>query len=159
MGIGDDFGTAFFKSQEATGSPLPLEGNVLLTVAEKDKTMMVPVAKRLAKLGFKIIATSGTGALLTKNGIKNILINKVQEGQPNITDAIKNGQLQLIINTPAGRGSLHDDSYIRMMAIQRRIPYVTSGAAAEATVEGIEAVKKGQSSPRPLQDYHRKAKK
>jgi carbamoyl-phosphate synthase large subunit len=159
MGIGDDFGTAFFKSQEATGSKLPLEGNVLLTVAEKDKSMLIPVAKRFSKLGFNIFATSGTSAVLTKNGIKNTRINKVTEGQPNITDAIKNGELQLIINTPAGRGSINDDSYIRMMAIQRRIPYVTSGAAAEATVEGIEAVRKGKSSPRPLQDYHRKGKK
>ena len=156
MGIGDNFGVAFYKAQEATGSKLPLEGNVLLTVAPKDKEMLPPIARKLAALGFKIFATEKTSAFLTSQKIENTFIKKIHEGQPNIADAIKNGELHLIINTPAGRGSQDDDSYIRMMAIQRKLPYVTSMAAAQATVEGIEAAKNGNIAPKALQDYHRK---
>ena len=156
MGIGDNFGVAFYKAQEATGSKLPLEGNVLLTVAGKDKEMLSPIARKLAALGFKIFATEKTSAFLTSQKIENTFIKKIHEGQPNIADAIKNGELHLIINTPSGRGSQDDDSYIRMMAIQRKLPYVTSMAAAEATVEGIEAAKNGNIAPKALQDYHRK---
>ena len=154
MGIGDTFGAAFYKAQEATGSKLPLEGNALLTVAQKDKKMLLPIAQKIHQAGFKIYATKGTSEFLMKNNIPNTLIQKFHEGQPNIADAIKNNQLQLIINTPAGRDSKFDDSYIRMMAIQRKIPYVTSMAAAQATVEGIAAMKQGVKAPKALQEYH-----
>lgn len=157
MGIGDTFGAAFYKAQEATGAKLPLEGNVLLTVADKDKKMLLPIAQKIHQAGLKIYATRGTNELLTKNKIPNILIQKVHEGQPNVADAIKNNQLQLIINTPAGRDSKFDDSYIRMMAIQRKIPYVTSMAAAQATVDGIAAMRQDQNAPKALQEYHKKA--
>ena len=158
MGVGDNFGVAFYKAQEATGSKLPLGGNVLLTVADKDKGMLPPVARKFTALGFKIFATEKTGEFLTAHRVPNTRIKKIYEGQPNIADAIKNGELHLIINTPAGRGSQMDDSYIRMMAIQRKVPYVTTMAAAEATVAGIEAAQKDTIVPRSLQDYY-KAKK
>ena len=156
MGIGETFGVAFFKAQEATGSKLPLGGNALLTVAEKDKKMLLPIAQKIHQAGFRIFATRGTSDFLTKNRIANTLIQKFHEGRPNIADAIKNNELQLIINTPAGRNSKTDDSYIRMMAIQRKIPYVTSMAAAQATAEGILAMKKDQQAPKALQEYHQK---
>jgi len=154
MGIGDSFGMAFFKAQESTGLKLPVEGNVLVTVARRDKKSLAPVMKKLAQLGLNIYATEGTSAFLDKHGIPNQMIKKLHEGRPNITDAIKNNELQLIINTPAGKDSKFDDSYIRMMAIQRKIPYVTSIAAAQATVEGIAAVKKNKGEVKALQEYY-----
>jgi len=159
MGIGDTFGAAFCKAQEAIGSKLPLGGNVLLTVADKDKKMFLPIARELSRLGFKIYATGGTSDFLNKNNIANVLIQKYHEGRPNIVDAIKNNELQLIINTPIGREGKHDDSYVRMMAIQRKIPYVTSMAAAQATVEGIAAMRKGVQEPKSLQEHHHFASK
>jgi len=155
MGIGDTFGLAYYKAQESAGSKLPMEGNVLLTVASKDKDDLLPVAKRIKKVGFTIFATEGTSTFLTENGVENTIIKKIYEGRPNIADAIKNHDLQLIINTPIGRTSKHDDSYIRMLAIQRKIPYVTSIAAAEASISGIEAVAEKKIMPKSLQDYHK----
>ncbi|MFH1562306.1 MAG: carbamoyl-phosphate synthase large subunit [Nitrospirota bacterium] len=155
MGIGDTFGLAFYKAQEATGTRLPLSGNVLLTVADKDKPQLVPIAKRLKDLGFKLYATKETGRFLQDNGISNTEIKKLHEGRPNITDAIKNHEIQLIINTPIGRSSKYDDSYIRMSAIQYKIPYITSIAAALASVEGIEAAAKTKTFPKSLQDYYK----
>lgn len=159
MGIGPNFGVAFYKAQEATGAKLPLEGNVLLTVADKDKIALAPIAKKLLALGFQIFATEGTAKVLTARGVQNTLIKKINEGQPNIADAIKNGELHLIVNTPQGRGSQTDDSYIRTMAIQRKLPYVTSLAAAESTVAGIAAAKKDKIEPKALQDYYKKSLK
>jgi len=101
------------------------------------------------------LATEGTAQFLTENGIKNTVIKKIHEGRPNVSDAIKNKEIDLIINTPIGKNSKYDDSYIRMLAIQKKIPYVTSIAAAQATVEGIEAAQKGNNVPKALQDYHK----
>ncbi len=154
MGIGDSFGIAFYKSQESAGYRLPLEGNVLLSLAEKDRKNLVPLARKIDALGFTIYATEGASKVLNDNKIKNTVIKKLHEGRPNIADAIVNNELQLIINTPIGKDSKFDDSYIRMMAIQRKIPYVTSMAAAEASIQGIEAVKKGRYTPKALQEYH-----
>ena len=159
MGIGPNFGIAFYKAQSATGAKLPLEGNVLLTVADKDKIALAPIAKKISALGFQIFATEGTAKVLTARGIQNTLIKKINEGQPNIADAIKNGELHLIVNTPHGRGSQTDDSYIRTMAIQRKLPYVTSLAAAEATAAGIAAANKYKIEPQALQDYYKKSQK
>ncbi|MDD5085538.1 MAG: carbamoyl-phosphate synthase large subunit [Candidatus Omnitrophica bacterium] len=155
MGIADTFGCAFYKAQEAAGSKLPLKGNVLLTVADKDKAPLIPIAQKLKDLGFKIYATDSTGQLLSENGIPNTIIKKLHEGRPNITDAIKNKELHLIVNTPTGRVSKHDDSYIRTMAIQHKVPYITTLAAAQASVEGIEAAKKSEISPKSLQDHYK----
>ncbi|MDD5292326.1 MAG: carbamoyl-phosphate synthase large subunit [Candidatus Omnitrophica bacterium] len=154
MGIANTFGLAFYKAQEASGSKMPLEGNILVTVADKDKKNLVALAKRISKLGFNIYATTGTGSLLEEKGIPNTRINKLLEGRPNIADAIKNKEIHLIINTPAGASTKYDDSYIRIMAIQHKIPYITTMAAAAATIEGIEAVKQEKDAPKALQDYY-----
>ncbi len=155
MGIADTFGMAYYKAQEAAGTKLPLKGSVLLTVADKDKKHLVPIAERLKKLKFNILTTAGTGRFLKKKGIESSGINKVHEGRPNIADAIKNGEINLIINTPVGRSSKYDDSYIRIKAIQHRIPYITSLTAAEASIEGIECALKSKILPKSLQDYYK----
>ena len=156
MGIADTFGLAFYKAQEAAGSKLPEEGNILITIAKKDRAKLLPIAERIRDLGFKIYATEGTGNFLKENNIPNTSIKKLHEGRPNISDAIKNNEIQLIINTPIGRYSKYDDSYIRKMAIQHKVPYITTMAAAEASIEGIEAIKEKKISPKSLQDYHKK---
>lgn len=155
MGIADSFSLAFYKAEEAAGARLPLEGNVLLTVADKDKPGLLPIAKDIQKLGLKIYATENTARFFAENGIESTLIKKLHEGRPNILDAIQNNEINLIINTPIGRSSKYDDSYIRMKAIQHKIPYITSMAAAEASVRGIEAMKESKIFPKPLQDYYK----
>ena len=132
-----------------------MEGNILLTVAEKDKPFLLPIAQKIRKLGFNIYATEGTSRFLTGYKIDNTPIKKLQEGRPNIADAIKNGDINLVINTPIGRSSKYDDSYIRIMAIQHKIPYITSLTAAEASVEGIGAALKAKVFPKALQDYYK----
>ena len=156
MGMAESFGIAFYKAQEAAGSKLPKEGSVLLTVNNKDKDGLLPIAQKFKQLGFSIYATEGTSDFLHENNIKNIQIKKIHEGRPNIADAIKNKELQLIINTPIGRNSKYDDSYIRVMAIQHKLPYITSIAAAQASVAGIEAAKKEKVLPKSLQDVYKK---
>jgi len=154
LGMADSFGLAFFKSQQAAKQQLPAEGAVLMTVTDNDKKAALEVAKQFQKLGFKIKATEGTHRYLTDNGVKSEHILKMQEGRPNIVDAIKNGEIQLIINTPAGRISKHDDSYIRKAAIKYRIPYITTTAAAAASAKGIAARRDGSAPVRSLQSYH-----
>ncbi len=155
MGLADTFGLAFFKAEEAAGTKLPREGNILLTVTDKDKPELLPIAKKIKELGFNIYATAGTSCFLKENGVENTSIKKLHEGRPNIVDAVKNGDIQLVINTPAGRNSKYDDSYIRIMAIQQKVSYITSMAAARASIEGIEAVKRNAIEPKALQEYHR----
>jgi len=155
MGIGDTFGLAFYKAAESAGAVLPVEGNVLLTIADKDKIDLAPIARKIESLGFNILATEGTCRYLQEHGIASQPVKKLHEGRPNLVDAIKNGEIGLVINTPAGRSSKYDDSYIRKTAIQYKVPYITSMAAAAASAEGIEAVKRLQILPRALQDYHR----
>jgi len=154
MGIADTFGLAFYKAQEAAGLRLPLSGNVLLTVNNKDKAEVIDIARRLKKLGFSILATENTSIFLKEKGIENIQIKKLHEGRPNIADAIKNKEINLVVNTPAGRASKFDDSYIRIMAIQHKIPYITTMAAARASVEAIEAMQEKNVPPKSLQEYH-----
>ena len=154
LGLADSYGLAFFKAQEATQQPLPSKGTVLITVADPDKTAIVDTAKAFKDLGFKLLATGGTHKHLTEKGIKAEQVLKVQEGRPNIVDAIKNDEIQLIVNTPAGKRSQHDDSYIRKAAIRYKIPYITTTTAAAAAVKGIAAHSKGAASVQSLQDYH-----
>jgi carbamoyl-phosphate synthase large subunit len=154
MGIDRNFGLAFFKAEESAGGRLPLKGNVLVTVTDRDKPELFPIANKLLQMGFKIIATENTHRFLKEKGVDSVLVKKLYEGRPNICDAIKNREIDLIVNTPIGRMSVYDDSYIRMLAIQYKIPYVTTMAAARATVDGIESVKKGQGQPKCLQEYH-----
>jgi len=154
LGMADSFGMAFFKAQEATQQPLPSEGTVLITVADPGKTGVFEVAKRFHELGFKIRATTGTHDFLSKNGIEAERINKMHEGRPHIADAVKNGEIQLVVNTPVGKLSKDDDSYIRKAAIKYRIPYVTTIAAALAAAKGVAARKEGAYRVKSLQDYH-----
>ena len=157
MGIADTFGLAYYKAEEAAGWQLPVEGNVLLTVADKDKQDLAAIAAKISKLGFRIYATKGTSRFLNGRGVPNTAIKKLHEGRPNLADAIKNREIHLIINTPAGRASKYDDSYIRRTAIQYKVPYITTMAAAEASVEGIEAIKRQKLQPKSLQEYHRES--
>jgi carbamoyl-phosphate synthase large subunit len=154
LGIADSFGLAFFKSQEATQSPLPLEGTVLITVADRDKKGIVEPAKRFSEMGFTILTTEGTNNFLAENGIKSILIKKVNEGRPNIVDAIKNGEINLVINTPRGKSSEVDDSYIRKEAIKHKILYITTTTAALAATKGIAARRNGKANLKSIQQYH-----
>jgi carbamoyl-phosphate synthase large subunit len=154
LGMADSFPLAFFKAEQAANQTLPSQGTVLITVTDYDKAAIPPIAKEFQKLGFKIKATEGTHRLLTGKGIKAERIFKMHEGRPNIIDAIKNSEIQLIINTPAGRISKYDDSYIRKAAITYKIPYITTTAAAAASVKGIAAARTGDSSVRSLQSYH-----
>jgi carbamoyl-phosphate synthase large subunit len=153
MGIADTFGLAFYKAAEAAGARLPVEGNVLLTVADNDKPDLPPIARKIAELGFHIYATEKTSALLKGYRIPSTRVKKLHEGRPNIADSIKNRDIHLVINTPAGQSSKYDDSYIRKTATQYKVSYITSIAAAQASAEGIEATKKQQILPKSLQEY------
>ncbi len=154
LGMADSFPLAFYKAQRATKQPLPSEGTVLLTVTDADKPAALEVAKQFAELGFKIKATEGTHKYLESKGVESEPILKMHEGRPNIVDAIKNDEIQLVINTPSGRMSKHDDSYIRKTAIKFRLPYITTVAAAAATVKSIAAGRDGTLTVRSLQEYH-----
>ncbi|MFH1093466.1 MAG: carbamoyl-phosphate synthase large subunit [Candidatus Omnitrophota bacterium] len=154
MGIAESFDLAFYKAEEAAGARLPIEGGVLLTVDDKNKKNLLPTARKLSVLGFKVHATEGTNKYLRDHGIDSIPIKKLHEGRPNIVDALKNKEINLIINTPVGRSGKNDDSYIRIMAIQQKIPYITSMAAASASVRAIEAMQKTSITPKALQSYY-----
>ena len=155
LGMADSFGLAFYKAQDAAKSLLPTEGTVLITVCERDRSdLLVEVARRFRDMGFGIRTTKGTRAFLAERGILSDAILKMHEGRPNILDAVANGELQLIVNTPAGKLSQTDDSYIRKSAIKHRIPYITTVAAANAAAEGIAARKQGEIGVKSLQEYH-----
>ncbi|MBM4313355.1 MAG: carbamoyl-phosphate synthase large subunit [Deltaproteobacteria bacterium] len=155
LGMAPTFGLAYFKSQEAALSPLPLEGTVFISVTDGDKTLVLETARKFQELGFRIKATGGTSAFLRQNGVKAELSYKVHESQrPNVVDEIKSGEIHLIINTPIGKMSATDDAYIRHAAIKYRIPYVTTTAAAHASVMGIAEYRSGRSGVKSLQNYH-----
>ena len=153
LGIANSFGLAFWKAQEAV-LQLPTEGTVLITVSEHDRPAVLEVARQLSDLGFHIRATVGTHTFLDSQGIKSQVILKEHEGRPNITDTIENGDIQLVINTPSGKMSIHDDSYIRKAAIRHRIPYITTLQAALAAAKGIASYREGKSVVKSLQSYH-----
>lgn len=154
LGLASTFGLAFFKAEEATQQRLPTEGTVLITVSENDRPAILKVAKEFEKLGFKIKATIGTHKFLSDHGVTSEHILKMHEGRPNIADGIKNKETHLVINTPADKLSQHDDSYIRKAAIKYKVPYITTAAAATATVKGIAAYRQQRDSVRSLQSYH-----
>ncbi len=159
LGLSPYYGEAFYKAQEATQSKLPLEGTVLISVNRKDKAEVVEVARLFAEDGFKIIATETTCKLINEAGIPAEKVNKLQEGRPNILDLITNGKIDLIVNSPVGKDSIHDDSYLRKSAIKAKIPYMTTIAAAKATAKGIHNVKKyGQDEVKSLQELHSEIK-
>ncbi|MBN1578043.1 MAG: carbamoyl-phosphate synthase large subunit [Chitinispirillaceae bacterium] len=154
LGMGKTVGLAYYKSQEAAQSTLPLEGTVLISVSSRDRPAVLKVAKGFAQMGFAIRATEGTSLFLKENGIASTMINKLHEGRPNIADAIKNREIQLVLNTPIGKMSKQDDSYIRKAAIKYRVPYITTLAAGLAAVKGIEEARKGSGGVKSLQEYH-----
>ncbi len=155
LGMANSFGLAYYKAQEATGVPLPLEGTVLITVADRDKPAVREVARRFAELGFRIKATCGTQAFLGEVGIASEPIAKMRDGRPDIADALVAREIQLVINTPRGKASKADDAYIRQTAIRCKVPYVTTLAAAMAAAKGIRACRDGRGNVKSLQQYHR----
>ncbi|MEA3281729.1 MAG: carbamoyl-phosphate synthase large subunit [Euryarchaeota archaeon] len=158
LGIANNFGMAFFKAQDATGTPLPTDpskGGVLVTVPDWARDKVADAVRKLADLGFAIYATRGTKEFLDGAGVSSELVLKLHEGRPNIVDAIENQKIQLVFNVPVGRKGKEDDSYIRKAAIKHRIPYITSAEAVVASVEGIEAAIRSEITVASLQAYHR----
>ncbi|MGB3921349.1 carbamoyl-phosphate synthase large subunit [Methanothrix sp.] len=156
LGLADSFGMAFYKAEEAAKPSLPVKGTVMITVAARDRSAeLVEVGREFQRLGFAIKATNGTQSFLAENGIQSEVIKKIYEGRPNIDDAIKNKEIQLVINTPIGKASQYDDSYIRKAAIKYKVPYITTIAAASAAAKGIAASRAGHSEVKSLQEYHR----
>ncbi len=155
LGMADTPGMAFFKAQYAAKSTLPLNGQVLLTVCQRDRNeSFANLARRLRELGFALLATEGTQAFLIEHEVESRRILKMHEGRPNIDDAIKNAEIQLIVNTPTGKSSFSDDSYIRKNAIKHEVPYITTIAAALVAAEGIAARQQGDAEVKSLQAYH-----
>ncbi len=154
LGMASDFGEAFFKAEEATQTSLPLDGTVLISVNDRDKSELVEVAKGFADCGFNILATGGTYDMIVGAGIAATKIFKLQQGRPNVLDAITNREVSIVINTPDDKKGAMDDSYIRKGVIKAGIPYVTTMAAAKASIAGIKARKKGPGEVKSLQQYH-----
>jgi carbamoyl-phosphate synthase large subunit len=159
MGISDDFGIAFAKSQIAAGNTLPTSGNVLLSVKDSDKPRAVEIAHKLYSMGFKIIATKGTCIEFINNNIPSQFVLKMTEGRPNIVDSIINGEIDLIINTTLGKQSIKNSFSIRRNAIDRQVPYVTTIRGAMAVTKAIEALKQRKVGVKPIQLYYRGRRK
>jgi len=155
LGMAQSFGLAFYKASEAASQFLPDKGTVLITVSRRERPAVLEVAKQFDSLGFKIKATRRTHRFLKENGIDSEMVLKLHEGRPNIIDGIKNHEYDLIINTPSGKLSKHDDSYIRKAAIRYKIPYITTLAAAIAAARGIVAFRNGKDTVKSLQQYHK----
>lgn len=155
LGLAGSFGEAFYKAQEATKTRIPLSGTVLISVNDRDKAELIEVARGFAECGFSIIATGGTYDKLTANGIQARKVNKLYQGRPNILDLLANGKIDIIVNTPIDKKAAQDDSYIRKAAIKSGICYVTTMAAAKATIEGIKAAKNNIIGVKSLQQFHK----
>ncbi len=159
LGLSASWGEAFYKAQEATKSKLPLEGTVLISVSDRDKPEVVGVARQFIKAGFHVIASQNTCKLLRESGIEAEMVHKLNEGRPNMLDLITNGKVDLIVNTPIGQQEKTDDSYLRKAAIKKKVPYMTTMAAASATVSGILYLKSHQSGGvKSLQSLHEEIK-
>jgi carbamoyl-phosphate synthase large subunit len=154
MGIDTNFGTAFFKSQVAAGTALPLSGKIFISVRNDDKRYIVFIAKKLADMGFELVATKGTHKVLHSNNIKAEVLGKIAEGNRDILERIRNGDINLIINTPSGSRGQSDMKPIRSLAVMHGVPCITTLQGAEAAVNGIEAVIKGKLTVRSVQEYH-----
>lgn len=159
LGLSPYYGEAFYKAQEATQTQLPLSGTVLISVNGKDKPEVVEIAQLFHEAGFEILATGGTYQTISEAGIEAEPVKKLHEGRPNILDLITNGKIDLIVNSPVGKESVHDDSYLRKAAIKGRIPYMTTIAGARATAKGILYVQKnGNADVKSLQQLHSEIK-
>jgi carbamoyl-phosphate synthase large subunit len=154
MGIDQSFGLAYAKAQMAAQPPLPSSGTVFLSVRDSDKEAATKIGQGLHKLGFKIVSSAGTARKLTDAGIPCTALLKLSEGRPNVVDLIKNKEITLVINTPAGNVARTDEIQIRTSALKHRIPVMTTVAAAEASVEGIRSIRDHGLSVQALQDYH-----
>ena len=155
LGMADSFGLAFYKAQDAAQGRLPSEGTVLMTIADKDKgPAVVDIARSFAELGFNIKATEGTQEFLAKHNIETERAYKMREQRPHIADDVVNGDIQLLINTPKGKASKVDDSYIRKAAIRYKVPYITTVPAALAAAKGIAAIRGKAPQVKSLQEHH-----
>ena len=155
MGIDEGFGMAFAKAMLAAGQKLPLSGTVFLSVRDSDKRHVVGVAKELEGMGFRVISTEGTAEFLASKGVVVEAIPKIQEGvRPNIIDRIKNGEVQLIVNTPTGRGPKRDEAKMRMAAVMHNVPVIATISGARAAVEALKVLRTSKMGVKPLQEYH-----
>jgi carbamoyl-phosphate synthase large subunit len=154
MGVADEFGPAFAKASYAAGIKLPLTGTAFLTVNDRDKPQLLPAATALVAMGFRLVATGGTATFLLEHGLPCDRVYKVLEGRPNAVDLMKNGEIQLVINTPLGRASYFDEKALRTTATQRGIPLITTLSGGEAMVEAIRALKQGALSVKSLQEIY-----
>jgi carbamoyl-phosphate synthase large subunit len=154
MGLAGDFGLAFIKSQLAAGEKLPVAGTIFLSIKDEDKRAFIPIIKQLVTLGFKILTTEEIAAVLDRNSIPCRPVKKIGEGRPNILDYMKNGDVQWIFNTPAGRKARREESLIRSTAVARGIPIVTTVAAAQAVVTGIERYLEGKMGPIEIREFY-----
>lgn len=155
MGIDKDFGRAYAKSQIAADSSLPMKGTVFISVRDRDKIPLIPIAKKLSQMGFKIVATSGTAKVLSDNNIPITPVLKVMEGRPNIVDHIKSNEIHLVINTTEGKAAQEISYSIRRTALVHHVPYYTTLAGATAATKAIEALRDGSLDVKPIQDYYR----
>lgn len=154
LGLSASYGEAFYKAQEAAQMRLPLSGTVLISVSDRDKPEVAEIAREFCRAGFQIIASKHTCELIREAGMEAQMVYKLHEGRPDMRDLITNGKIDLIINTPVGEERL-DDSYLRKAAIKKKVPYMTTMAAAKATVSGILSLKKhGSSQVKSLQELH-----
>ena len=153
MGMGSSFGLAFAKAQLGSGMRLPFQGKVFVSVRDEDKESVCAITQRLHRLGFEIVATRGTAAYFHSRGLPAEVVKKVQEGSPNIAEAIKNGEIAMVINTPTDAHSHADSYYLRRNALDYQVPYFTTIAGADAAVEGIELLKEGELDVQALQEY------
>jgi carbamoyl-phosphate synthase large subunit len=154
MGIDMDFGVAYAKAQFGARQRLPVNGSVFISIKDNHKDAILPVAVQFKKLGFDIMATVGTSAFLTSKGVENRMINKVSVGRPHVVDAVKNGEIQLVINTGTGNDAKRDGYQIRRAALKFQLPYTTTIAGASAICKGITAIKEKELSVKTLQEYH-----
>ena len=156
MGIAGTFGEALAKAQESTGTPVPVKGNIFISVNENDKKKKtVDIIDKYVKLGFGVIATTGTSKFLNDNGITAEPVFKVNEGRPNVVDRIKNGEIQIVINTPLGSESRFDEYAIGWTAVQHKIPFITTLSAASSFAEGIANIKEDKINVKSLQEYYK----
>jgi carbamoyl-phosphate synthase large subunit len=153
MGIDTDFGRAFAKSQLGAGTELPLSGSVFVSVRDQDKEALVEPCRQLAAWGFELVATRGTAKKLTEEGLPVVLVNKVQEGRPDIVDEMRSGKIQLVFNTTEGAQAIADSFSLRRTALTHNIPYYTTVAGARAAVQAIGALRRGCLEVAPLQSY------
>jgi len=154
MGCGESFGVAFAKAQAAVGQTLPDGGTAFISVNDHDKPTVLPVARDLVALGFTLTATRGTAAFLAAHGIPAEVVYKVNEGRPNIADAVVDGRISLVINTPLGRASFFDDRSLRRAAMNHGVPCITTLTGASAAVAAIRAMRTDVAAVRALQDYY-----